>query len=221
MSLDSLPEIIWLKDQYPILKDCEIQVSQNPNLEGGRFNLPSPEQGMSRVRVEIAQGDDASFELLKRERKSAVEKMAEHLGRPVEGLNGTTIRKFIILHEFGHAYDFLMNFAANPQNALPNILDRWHTATNEELMTLPFPGISPSEIREWVAEMGSFDTWRTHDQRIAEWCVENNISSLDDLLELQENAYRQLPKETFADSFASEAVRLFESSHASSPSKTH
>ncbi|MBI4119354.1 MAG: hypothetical protein HY456_00720 [Parcubacteria group bacterium] len=195
-------EIDWLRKKYPAFNQVDIRTTSDRLFEGGAFNAPDEGNHRSRPEIEIGRGGPEQFALLKKTREAAVRAMAELLQIPFEQIDGAAIQRFIFFHEAGHADDFLEHYYRAAGTA-------WKQKSDAEMMTLPLPGFAPAEIQEAIKAAGSFDAWRTKDQYIAEWCDSNNITDADQLIAVQENAYRKLPKESFADRFAVEAMSSF------------
>lgn len=197
------PEVAWLKERYPELKDVQFEVIDDGVFEGGTCKV-SPD-GTS-VLVLIGAGSVERFASLKESRTDAIRSMANRLGVPFDEMDGDTIRQFILFHEAGHARDFLLNFAAPETGLDPKSAECvWWENTQIQMDSLPFPGVAPADLREDILLAGGFAAWRELEPFADAWCRERNISSEQELIALQEPAYRALQKEAYADEFAAKA----------------
>lgn len=200
-------EFAWLQEQFPILNDIAIDVVDDEDFEGARFLLPEFEEDVPVV--QIAAGGERDFRDLKKTRERAVRFMAEQVGVPFAEISGEQIRQFILFHEAGHAYDFLKNFLSDLDFEMAVTV--WRLNSRSQLDQLPFPGFSPAELNEQILEAGGFDRWLAVDEAREVWCREHSVKSAEQLVTLQEEAYRKLDKERFADTFAAKAMQQFQS----------
>jgi hypothetical protein len=135
--LEVMPEVLWLKKAYPIFNKVKFRLVEDPSFEGGRFQLPKSKDDLPEV--ELASGGPQQFGILKETRAEGVGAMARYLGISVEKISPETIQFFILLHEAGHAYDFLENFVyTGTGESFGNILDMWETNSQMQLDTLPY-----------------------------------------------------------------------------------
>ncbi|MBI4256713.1 hypothetical protein HY626_01495 [Candidatus Uhrbacteria bacterium] len=195
--------MVRLQERFPILESLSIEVVDDPAFEGGRFCLPESEEEGSRIHM--AFGSERDFENLKQTREQAVRLMAEQLGVAFDQIDGEQIRQFIFFHEIGHAYDFLTNFGMDMD--FESAASIWMANSEFQLGQLPYPSLSPAELREQIFDGGGFDQWLAQDEKRKELCRKLNVHSERQLVTLQENAYRQLDKERFADVFARNAMQ--------------
>jgi len=196
-----LPEVDWLKETFQEIRNVQFKFEDDPAFEGGAFYLP--ESDLHPPRIVIAAGGVERFARLKHSREDGVRAVALQLGIPFEQIDGKTIQCFILFHEAGHAYDFLINFANGVD--VKTATKEWRANSNAQLNQLPLPGIAPAVLREDLTASG-FDTWLAENPAYAERCHSLGISKEVELLHVQEEAYRQLDKERYADEFAVKAL---------------
>lgn len=206
-------EIVWLKAQHPELKEVEFEVVDDGVFEGGACEV-SPD-GTS-VLVLIGAGSAERFASLKESRADAIRSMADRLGVPFEEMDGDMIRQFILFHEVGHARDFLTNFVSRETGLDPRSAECvWRENAQIQMDSLPFPGVAPADLREDILLAGGFAAWRELEPFADAWCREKNVSSEQELIALQEPAYRALQKEAYADEFAAKAYMEMQKGKAS------
>lgn len=202
--LDASPEVRWLRERYPVFAKVRFEENDDPSFEGGSFGLPKGEG--DRPSVRIAAGGPERFARLKETRKEAIEAMAKELGIPFEKLDGEGISAFILFHEAGHAHDFLENYSEKQDASFEKSVADWRANSDAELQSLPLPDASPAELREEIAAAGGFDAWRKAAADDDAWCVAHGVTNERELLRIQEEAYRALDKERYADRFAAKMM---------------
>lgn len=201
------PELfeIWKKvvECYPILSRVEIVAPSDLDrlqFTGGEFVLPDEEY--PDPAIILVPGDEKDFEKLKRARRVAAQITADAIGVPIEALTGRMLKNAIFLHELGHAYDYLTNVASDPEIGEENAPMVWRDFFFRQMETLPVPGLSPSELKARLVLFSTLDTFIAERPQTKERLLQLGVSTVEQLLEIQERAYRALPKESFADQFA-------------------
>ncbi len=200
-----------LVELYPSLMGVELLDVQDERFEGGSFELPNEQE---EARVYIAGGGPEKFASLKISRETAVRSMAELLGFSFEQMDGETIRAFILLHELGHAFDYQQHFAdKDVSGSEQEAVYIWKMNSQDQLQSLPLPGFAPAELREELVAAGSFERWKQMYPREGQRCQELGIHSDAQLIDVQDQAYRQLPKERYADEFAAKTFHQLRKTH--------
>ena len=204
-------EIEWLRTAFPELRDIEVRFTEADAFEGGaggQFYVPDEdEDAPGHPEIILSGGDAESFERLKKGRRVTIEIIARQVGIPFEALDGETIRRHILYHEAGHAHDFLTNFVDDlTPESIVDCAAVWHLRGDSQLDELPISGRHPGMLQEEIARAGGFEKWKQSDADMARRCQEIGADSEEELLRLQEEAYRGLEKERFADAFAARAM---------------
>ena len=83
----------------------------------------------------------------------------------------------------------------------------WYDDYENELATLPVPGLDPSDLRIIIRESEDFQSFADQNPELVYKFREHDIQNQDDLLRVQEVAYRALPHESYADDFACNLLR--------------
>lgn len=198
----------WLERMYPFFSQVHFAVSEDPEYEGGSCYVPESDENPAAVI--LMGGDVSAYEKLKGTRPDAMTAVAKLLGTTVERLDGPTIEAFIFFHEAGHLYDYFVNFgAANEELGYTEVTALWAKESEAQLRSLPIPGWSPSDLRYEIDQHGGLAAWRAADAEFDAQCRHCHADSVEELIRIQERAYRSLPKEAFADEFAAKEMKAF------------
>jgi len=192
--LEQLEVKTGTKEQYPVLA-----------FTGGFWEKPTQRGGSGGIVVELSSGSK-HYEQLLRDRELSARDAARLLGIDFSVLqqNPQILSMFILLHEIGHAHDYLVNYQSstnpsiknNPINA--NIEQR-----NKEMASLPIPDATPVTARE-MWNKGELNTYYATYQ---EYYRLQGINTAEELLKKHEESYRRLPSESYADNFAAQVLR--------------
>lgn len=196
----STPETMWLQSRYPLLQHISWTQSQDADFVGGRFIVPHHTNTFTSPTILVGKNTPEQCMHLKETRKKAILTMAEQLHVSFEEISGEIINAFIIFHEAGHAVDFLENIPSP---------DAWHQRSLAQFATLPIPHITPRKLRHTIQASGGFETWMHTNPLYKERCEKYHIINEEQLYDLQETNYRNLPKEAYADTFAAKNIPLF------------
>lgn len=200
--------IYWLEQMYPFFEQVNFATSEDPEYEGGSFYLP--ENVENSMAVILMGGNIEDYAKLKQTRPDAMAAMAESLGTTVDRLDGATIEAFILFHEAGHMYDYFINYGSEYEDlSYPELTAIWAEMSDAQLMSLPIPGLSPSDLRFEMQKRGGFSEWRRTDLEFDALCRALNAQTAENLVRVQEKVYRALPKEAFADAFAAKEMKEF------------
>lgn len=85
----------------------------------------------------------------------------------------------------------------------------WYNHYENELDTLPVPGLDPSDLRMALEKSGGFQSFMDQNPELVLKLKIYNIQNEDDLLRIQEISYRSLPHESYADNFACNLLRKY------------
>ncbi len=201
------PELfeLWIQvvERYPILSRVEIITPSDVHrlqFTGGEFVLPNEEY--PDPAIILVPGNEKDFEKLKQDRRVAAQITAESLGISFEDLSPRLLKNAIFLHELGHAYDYLSNVASDAEIGQENAPMVWRDFFFRQMETLPVPGLSPSELKASLVSFPTLDAFLDDRPKTRERLLQLDVTTIEQLLEIQERAYRSLPKELFADQFA-------------------
>lgn len=197
----------WLEITYPFFAQVNFATSADPEYEGGTCYVPESHENP--FAVILMGGAVEDYEKLKRTRPDAIKSMARLLGTSAEHLDGATIQAFIFFHEAGHLFDYFANFLEDNALSYEEATDLWIMNSDHELASLPIPELSPSDLRFEMKKHGGFEEWRRLDSEFDARCVRIGAKSAEELVHIQEMAYRALPKEAYADEFAAKALKDF------------
>lgn len=198
---------IWkeILSRFPELSRVEIIVPDKDktlSYTGGEFILPNEEN--PDPAIVILPADDSLYEKLKETRPLAIKIAGDLVNKEVKEMSGEDIKKFIFLHEVGHAYDFISNFENDPQIGEEMSVYTWNMLRYEEMSSLPIPHYDPNDLNMFITSSGIKEVADLIQKQpeIENRIKELNISTIQELLDRQEISYRKLQKEAFADQFA-------------------
>ena len=181
--------------EYPDLHNLNIKsktVQENDVLSstGGYFEDPNTfDNEISIVIVTDNVGIKHYEEILKK-RKASVEQAAEMLNIAPEQMTPKLLRLFIFLHEFGHAHDYIINYAKKENG--PTL---WNERKAKQTASLPIPILVPPALRLKI-EQNQIEDLPLEAQELIK------KGGAEEVLHRQDLAYRNLPKERYADQFA-------------------
>ena len=189
---------------YPELKQVQVLKSdstKHPVLEhtAGFFRNPSEWEKIPTI-VIASQVPDEHFETLKTTRRRSIEIISELIGVKPDQLTSKTLKIFIFLHELGHAQEFISYVQQLESHAKAS--EKWKARYAAEIETLPVPGMNPAILRQKI-EAGELPkiVSGSSDPRI------HDSISAEEIMAIQDEAYRHLPKEAYADNLAAEIIR--------------
>lgn len=188
--LDQLGIEIATKEQYPKLE-----------YTGGFWRRPDLNNPNSRIVIEAS--GTKHYESLLQEREISARAAAEMLGINFSILqqHPDILAMFVFVHELGHAKDFIINYLNNPNVVNAVAANRGKKIT--EMNSLPVPGKSPVEIKK-MANSGELEKYY---MKYLFHYREKGVFSSEELLKIQEESYRNLPSESYADRFATQTLR--------------
>lgn len=166
-----------LAKDYPAIKEIVIQPKASEH-SSFTASFHTPDKDNPRPMVMIASNDSLNYNDLFTTRESSIRETARLLNVDFEFLrsNPEVFGMFLLLHEFGHGYDFIFNYKAS--------VKEWNTSRFNELAILPLEG------------QDTYDAYLSYQR--GEITLEQ--------FKQQEVAYRHIPSEEFADQFAADAL---------------
>lgn len=197
--------LLLLLNQNPDLSRVEVVFDSDHEkiYSGGSFNVIEVEEGVFIPTISINNAMDIEkIKQLFRFRKFSVEIISKMMGIDSDAMTPELLRIYIILHEFGHALDFIKNYEQNEEYGEGEAVEAWdfHYDSNKSLF--PYEGMDPAELLEEIMTYDSFDQFlEAHREQFEKFDLKN-IESLKDLMLAQEIAYRSSPFEKYADDFA-------------------
>jgi hypothetical protein len=190
---------------FPELEQIEIRAGDRKKdkvLEktDGFFRKPE-DISSSPVIVMDMEKDDQKYQQLIQDRKTSVDLCANMLGISAEDIvnNPRILKLFIFLHELGHGHDWINQFQKKMLSDKSfNAVEKWEERSDQELRNLPVPTFDLTMVIRYHEEgklAGYYEENGVYYRNIG-------INSLEELIIAQEKAYRNLPKESYADNFA-------------------
>lgn len=187
----------------PVLADIVVRPSgadENPLLgQTGGFAVHSgkSESGKFEIVVNVDDGITHYEGLLWSRRASAVASMAK-MGFDDTNLDAKWLSGFIFLHELGHIVDYAKNY--------PNLTQK-NKQREAEMATLPVPGMSPPALRVKLESDPKWNDWFV--RAIPVLKHKYGVETVDELIALQDSAYRSTSMEDFADQFAARVFKPY------------
>ena len=184
-------EKLWqlVMDKYPELSQLDLLAhtgSETMSHKSGDFTNPDA------VTVQL---DEAYYKAAFEKRERSIEIMAERLGVPFSEFTEEHLRMFTLAHELGHAHDLRNNFGADYSLALRD----YKVRRRADLRELFIPGFSPTKL-EQVIDSTSWDDLTGKYPQLGEMTAQKAV-------EKQEESYRDLSSEQYADTFAANVIR--------------
>lgn len=184
---------------FETLRVRQGQVSQDNVLAhtGGFF---SPGWGAG---IDIMPTSREHYQRLMETRPTSVQMVADRLGISREAMTPELLRAFIILHELGHAGDYLSMGKEAAKS--------WSARSNEEKAALPVPNQNPATLLNAIKAgelSGMLQTISDPGtRRVAEKAAQGDQPSIELLVSLQEKAYKATASERIADDFATDFIK--------------
>ena len=144
-------------------------------------NLPHPENNTT------------TYEALRKQHPESIERIAEMLDIESSELTEETFQQFVLLHELGHAQDRRKHYPEGADGA-----DTFRTEGRSQLNTLPHGPYAPSKLSNWLQSA----PWETLQEAYPAF----RGKTIERVLQEQAIAYRDLPKERYADTFAIQTI---------------
>lgn len=189
---------------YPSLSSIKVRFvspEEEPNT-GGFFDRVIIDQKTFIPIIFIVKREAKHIKRIMRVRRFSNKLVANMLGINTERLTPELLRKFIILHELGHAKDFENNYQRNPKYHDLEASEEWEMHYKSSLFSLPVNELDPAELYEEVSRFKDLEEFLKEHPVVAKRIDREKVKTLDDLLAAQELAYRASPYEKYADDFA-------------------
>lgn len=198
-------------NEYPELEVLNVKAGtqeQYPMLQytGGFWQRPTESDPSPSIVVKM--GGEQHYDRLMVDRETSARQAAEMLGITFEKLKASPniLKLFIFLHEIGHAQDYITNYFNDPKSESDpeyNPAAENRAQRDREMATLPIPNTNPVQARQYL-DRGILGP---HFERNKTYFEKLDISTVEDLLTTHEKAYRELPSERYADTFAANVLR--------------
>lgn len=193
--LDQLNVVAGTKKQHPVLE-----------YTGGFYRRPDTANPNPSIVVYVI--NNRHYDRLIQDRELSARTAAQLIGIDFEALrqHPDILARFIFLHEIGHAQDYITHYQNDPRNGVDTTYNPVKTnqeAHARQMNTLPYPGWNPADIRRKLlnGELAKeYEKYHLYFQQ-------RGINSPEELATAQEIAYRNLPKESYADQFAARMLR--------------
>lgn len=198
-----------LLEEYDYFADVEVKMispEEEPNT-GGYFKRIQIDEDTYIPRIVLVRANEEHMTRIKETRQASSQRVADLLGIDVEQLTPELLRKFIIAHELGHTKDYIQNYAKNPDYQGVEASQEWDWHYQQNLMSLPVPGLDPVDLREALSHFQNLEEFLEENPHIRKRINVNTTNTLESLLQEQETAYRNSPYEHYADDFAATFLR--------------
>ncbi len=196
-----------LVETYPKLSQVKVETyTPSDSFEaGGFYDLSLNDKGECVATIYISEGGPILLEKLFASRKETVVLTAALLGLSLEEMTPEILELFILTHEYGHLFDFFTNYQGVGGITDEEAIDDMHYHRENNLETLPVAGVYPPILARDMSET-------SHPLTQEELFVQfpsllhhpkgRTIKNAEDLLTLQQQEYRAIPAEMYADTFA-------------------
>ena len=193
-------------EKYPELK--EVLILQRPEGTIGATTISkfskNNQSGRHEIVIDLTPGSEDRYVEDFKYRQESLRLIEKRLRIPEESINAKTFQLWILLHELGHALDYIHT----------NLLgDKKIKARGEEMRTLP---IGMARIKDLRKPEFKADLLKKYPNIFAELSEKYKIiitdfedgiiNSFDDVIRLQEREYKSLPSEVYADDFATSTL---------------
>lgn len=202
-----LAKIIRLaKEQHPHLECVQtvfIPPVDEPNT-GGFFNtVVTEDRNIVPTIFIVSEENGEHTQNLMSARQASAKMASEMLGISFKDMSPRLLKMFIIAHELGHAADYVINYLTNPEYKNTNDADEaWNLHYVVNLYSLPIPELDPPQLSEELERAGSLSRFIQMHPESTRTIEINQVKTSQDLLNLQEHAYRASIYEQYADNFA-------------------
>lgn len=188
------PLVSWYDQalkRFPELRAVVVQPIEQGKFGGTSRSRFAEQNDTGREVLQIDNREGADEALL-REMQSypgSVARVAALLNMDPNEITPKKLQCFVMLHELGHTLDLTRN-AKTPEE-----FDKLRQDHRSQKATLPVPGVSASRLRRPGVQEQIL-------QQDPDILSRNGVATYEELVALQERAYRDLPKESYADQFA-------------------
>lgn len=208
---DHLPRIykqlfVRTLHNYPELAEMKILASNSKEDKklahtNGFFRAPADPADKPTIVINTEANTSDLVKKFDSTRDISLSYMAKDLGISFDTLksNPELINIFIFFHEVGHAYDYIKNYVQEyGENAYKiNRMNR-----KDEMTSLPIPRTNPAKAL-LLKKDGTLEQFFGNN---IQHFKEKGITTTAELLQKNEEAYRNLPSEVFADHFAANTI---------------
>ena len=195
-----------LIQEYPALAVLFSEPEEyNKPMGGSRLFAPN---GVDQ-RVEVRLGSEKHLDAEREKRTIFIARMAELLHIQPDDVNAEIFDTFLFLHEYGHAQDYVTNYLDNAELAeipAPELANSWRTEYARQKSALPITEVTGEEM-EAMLKQKSFDQILQEYPTMKERVEALGIHTLEEVITAQNLAYRNLPAEQYADTFAAQFIK--------------
>ncbi len=174
---------------------------------GGYYEVDTDEDGRAFISINLSEGEADLFRPLLKLRRATVEMNSKLLGIEVDQMTPEILQLFITAHELGHVKDFIVNYKANLELTESEAVAEMMYHRENNLSTLPVPNVYPPDLAKFLSESEGVDieTLRATfpDLNLRKSVV---VETARELVDLQEQEYRNTPPERYADEFARDLI---------------
>ena len=191
---------------YPQFADVKIQIEYAEKSTLGAYTFIEDEKGLLFPVLRMPHGGIHRYEKGIKLMPTTVHFFERILDLEEGTLTPQLLQVFLLLHEFGHIFDWKTNYLPkfdNPWDAVDEMeYDRWSA-----LETLPIPGEEPGFILKYIVGGKTLSDLFAEYPNIKNHPHAKEAQDLSSLLALQEREYRDTAPERFADEFAANVIK--------------
>lgn len=156
--------------------------------------------GSPEVHMDLSPGSEEQLFTALQERPRLIEIISQKIGIPPEQFTPQLAQAFTLLHELGHTLDYTHNIESQSEGAQRDAQRR------EEMQRLPIRNSAPARLLNPETQAKLLQSYPDLFEGLTRQYGQP-ITSMADVLALQEVYYRQLPSEAYADDFAVAVLR--------------
>lgn len=206
---DTIKALSLILEQNPHLKHVEV-IKISPEEEpdtGGYFHRVKIDENTFIPSISIVSKNAEHMERILETRKASAQRVADMLEINFSDLTPDLLKQFIISHELGHASDYVKNYETNPKNQNGDAAEEWQLHYEANLLNMPVPGFDPVDLRHEISYFDNLDQFLEVYPNTRTAYNGKKITTFPDLMQAQEQAYRDSAYESYADNFATNFLK--------------
>ena len=206
LTADMLKLILEKNDHLSHVEVVFISPEEEPDT-GGFFHRVKVDEQTFVPTIFVVSENQEHMNRLKDARKSSAARVASMLGIDFSKLSPALLRQFIVAHELGHASDYVKNYETNPDYKGADAAEEWDLHYEANLLTMPVPSFDPVDLREELSRFDSLEDFLKVNPSLSKTINISEIKTKQDLINVQEIAYRTSAYESYADDFATDFLK--------------
>jgi hypothetical protein len=204
-----------------IQKLFEVAIRENPELAviqfrtflpedtydvGGYYDFEENDTGKITLVLFLFEGSPQLLAPLLTIQKESIRIISKLLGIAPESITPELLQLFIVAHELEHLKDFLINYQTNHDLIEWDTVEEMDSKRDSELSHLPVPNLRPSQLSRELRGKNNLKKAIEQYPEIINYHRFKEITTVEDLLRLQGEEYRQSEAEKYADNFAAKLL---------------